>query len=73
MGEFLDLLALLNSTINFLLYCSMSRQFRTHFQRLFNVHRRPTKGATRLNDPPAQSQTNNKPISPTNQSKFTNL
>lgn len=28
MGEILDLLALLNSAINFLLYCSMSRQFR---------------------------------------------
>jgi hypothetical protein len=28
MGEILDLLALLNSAINFLLYCSMSRAFR---------------------------------------------
>lgn len=39
MGEILDLLALLNSAINFLLYCSMSRQFRraarSQFRRLF--------------------------------------
>ncbi len=41
MGEILDLLALLNSAINFLLYCSMSRQFRraarTQFRRLFGM------------------------------------
>ena len=41
MGEILDLLALLNSAINFLLYCSMSRQFRraarTQFRRLFGT------------------------------------
>ncbi|XP_032777570.1 LOW QUALITY PROTEIN: uncharacterized protein LOC116916429 [Daphnia magna] len=41
MGEILDLLALLNSAINFLLYCSMSRQFRraarSQFRRLFGT------------------------------------
>jgi hypothetical protein len=41
MGEILDLLALLNSAINFLLYCSMSRQFRraarSQFRRLFSM------------------------------------
>ena len=41
MGEILDLLALLNSAINFLLYCSMSRQFRraarSQFRRLFGM------------------------------------
>lgn len=34
-GDFLDLLALLNSSINFILYCSMSRQFRLTFAKLF--------------------------------------
>lgn len=31
----MDILALLNSAINFILYCSMSRQFRTTFTILF--------------------------------------
>jgi hypothetical protein len=34
-GEFMDILALLNGSINFILYCSMSRQFRTTFALLF--------------------------------------
>lgn len=31
----MDILALINSAINFILYCSMSRQFRTTFNDLF--------------------------------------
>ena len=31
----MDMLALLNSAINFILYCSMSRQFRNTFKSLF--------------------------------------
>ena len=31
----MDILALLNSGINFILYCSMSQQFRSTFQDLF--------------------------------------
>ncbi|XP_067002348.1 G-protein coupled receptor dmsr-1 [Anabrus simplex] len=34
-GEVMDILALLNGAINFILYCSMSRQFRTNFGHLF--------------------------------------
>ncbi|GLH11445.1 uncharacterized protein GBIM_16221 [Gryllus bimaculatus] len=34
-GELMDALALLNGAINFILYCSMSRQFRTTFGQLF--------------------------------------
>lgn len=34
-GDFLDILALTNSGINFILYCSMSRQFRKTFIVLF--------------------------------------
>ncbi|XP_066589465.1 G-protein coupled receptor dmsr-1 [Prorops nasuta] len=34
-GEIMDILALLNGAINFILYCSMSRQFRTTFGQLF--------------------------------------
>ncbi|XP_076657005.1 G-protein coupled receptor dmsr-1 [Halictus rubicundus] len=35
LGELMDILALLNGAINFILYCSMSRQFRTTFGQLF--------------------------------------
>ncbi|XP_054715345.1 G-protein coupled receptor dmsr-1-like [Uloborus diversus] len=35
LGEAVDLLALVNSAINFILYCSMSRQFRDTFASLF--------------------------------------
>ena len=34
-GEVMDILALINGAINFILYCSMSRQFRTTFGELF--------------------------------------
>ncbi|XP_067144633.1 G-protein coupled receptor dmsr-1-like [Centruroides vittatus] len=34
-GEVMDFLALVNSAINFFLYCSMSRQFRDTFAKLF--------------------------------------
>ncbi|XP_046744398.1 G-protein coupled receptor dmsr-1-like [Diprion similis] len=35
LGEVMDILALINSAINFILYCAMSRQFRTTFNQLF--------------------------------------
>lgn len=35
LGEFMDILALLNGAINFILYCSMSRQFRDTFSKMF--------------------------------------
>lgn len=35
LSEVMDLLALINSAINFILYCVMSRQFRTIFSQLF--------------------------------------
>lgn len=35
LGEVMDILALINSAINFILYCAMSRQFRTTFNVLF--------------------------------------
>ncbi|XP_043281381.1 G-protein coupled receptor dmsr-1-like isoform X2 [Venturia canescens] len=35
LGELMDILALINSAINFILYCAMSRQFRTTFSQLF--------------------------------------
>lgn len=34
-GEFMDILALINGAINFILYCCMSRQFRQTFGQLF--------------------------------------
>ena len=35
LGEVMDILALINGAINFILYCAMSRQFRQTFRRLF--------------------------------------
>ncbi|CAH0394927.1 unnamed protein product [Bemisia tabaci] len=35
LGEVMDILALINSAINFILYCAMSRQFRSNFDKLF--------------------------------------
>ncbi|XP_014285898.1 G-protein coupled receptor dmsr-1 [Halyomorpha halys] len=35
LGEIMDILALINSAINFMIYCAMSRQFRTTFSLLF--------------------------------------
>lgn len=35
LGEIMDLLALVNSAVNFILYCTMSRQFRKTFTKLF--------------------------------------
>lgn len=34
-GEMMDILALINGAINFILYCFMSRQFRLNFEKLF--------------------------------------
>ncbi|KAG8226653.1 hypothetical protein J437_LFUL005305 [Ladona fulva] len=39
-GDLMDLLALLNGSINFILYCAMSRQFRQTFAQLFCKHPR---------------------------------
>lgn len=35
LGELMDILALFNGAINFILYCAMSRQFRQTFNRIF--------------------------------------
>lgn len=35
LGDLMDFLALLNSSINFILYCTMSRQFRETFNQIF--------------------------------------
>lgn len=34
-GDIIDMLTLVNSAINFILYCTMSRQFRKTFKKLF--------------------------------------
>lgn len=39
LGEIVDILALINSAINFFLYYAMSRQFRTTFQKCFRTNR----------------------------------
>ncbi|XP_063241752.1 G-protein coupled receptor dmsr-1-like [Bacillus rossius redtenbacheri] len=42
-GELMDVLALLNGAVSFLLYCLMSRQFRRAFGQLFRARRRALK------------------------------
>lgn len=34
----MDIFALTNSAINFMIYCSMSRQFRAAFQKIFRLN-----------------------------------
>ena len=34
----MDILALVNSAINFILYCFMSRQFRQTFEKVFKIN-----------------------------------
>ena len=68
-SEFLDLLSLINSSINFVLYCSMSRQFRTKFKQIFGIKCKENCDNELLR---RDSQLK-KPISPSNQSKLTNI
>ena len=45
LGDFMDILVLVNSSANFILYCSMSRLFRITFARVFFVWRKDRGGA----------------------------
>ncbi|KAM3963109.1 G-protein coupled receptor dmsr-1-like [Aphomia sociella] len=51
-GDLMDVLALFTSSVNFVLYCSMSRQFRCTFARLarrmLSATEEPVKFATKL-------------------------
>lgn len=51
-GEVMDILALLNGSINFILYCCMNRMFRTTFGQLFKH-----KLLARWNPPPSDTHT----------------
>ena len=37
MGDFMDVMALINSAVNFILYCLMSKQFRKTFADLMGI------------------------------------
>ncbi|XP_026742730.1 sex peptide receptor-like [Trichoplusia ni] len=53
-GELMDALALLNGAINFVLYCSMSRQFRMTFGQMMwraHLHRWPPPNASQSDGP----------------------
>ena len=52
LGELMDILALFNGAINFILYCAMSRQFRQTFKRIFRprVLDKWTAGHAALNE-----------------------
>ncbi|XP_050292897.1 G-protein coupled receptor dmsr-1-like [Anthonomus grandis grandis] len=39
LGEVMDIMALINSSITFILYCTMSRQFRVTFQEMFQIEK----------------------------------
>ena len=37
LGDVMDMMALINCSINFILYCLMSRQFRQTFKKICNI------------------------------------
>jgi hypothetical protein len=37
LGEMMDMMALTNCMVNFILYCTMSRQFRITFKKIFGL------------------------------------
>ena len=39
LGEMMDMMALTNCMVNFILYCTMSRQFRITFKKIFGLER----------------------------------
>ena len=39
-GEMMDMMALTNSAVNFILYCLMSSQFRTTGKKILGIHRK---------------------------------
>ena len=43
LGDLMDMMALLNCSINFIIYCLMSRQFRTTFQKICHIKVRKLK------------------------------
>ena len=42
LGDFMDILVLINSAVNFILYCIMSQQFRDTFKSLFVAKHLPS-------------------------------
>lgn len=56
LGELLDILALLNSAINFILYCSMSTVFRNTFVKLFCLKCVRNNGGDESERPAEQSR-----------------
>ena len=47
LGEMMDMLVLTNSSINFLLYCFMSSQFRTTGKKIIGIKRRRVESTLR--------------------------
>ncbi len=56
LGDLLDLLSLINSCMTFVIYCSMSRQYRAEFRRLF-IPRKLRRMATQISR--ASTENNN--------------
>jgi len=52
LGDLFDILALVNNAVNFLLYCTMSRQFRKTFVAVFCRRRQqtPVSRSARMNE-----------------------
>jgi len=59
-AEVWDILALINSAINFILYCFMSKQFRTQFRNVFKLHNNCIKPKTKWTQIPLCHQTTRK-------------
>jgi hypothetical protein len=64
-GDLMDMLALFTSSVNFVLYCSMSRQFRCTFARLargmLSAAEEPAKFATKM-EPTTQVSMNDRDV-----------
>ncbi|KAH1004172.1 G-protein coupled receptor dmsr-1-like [Dendroctonus ponderosae] len=62
LGDVMDIMALINSSINFILYCTMSRQFRSTFQEMFHLKkflgwiRSPSSRSTLAEDTRAETK-----------------
>ena len=47
LGDLMDMMALINCSINFIIYCLMSRQFRTTFKKICHIKVTKIKAASK--------------------------
>ena len=65
-GDLMDFIALLNSAINFILYCVMSKKFRETFSQVFYLEKlRARATSSHSHFPSSSKQSDNKTVSTT--------